>query len=94
MQRHRGFAGELGLDADDVLGARLAALRRCSPIRAPRRALDWQAEVLAQGELLSSTLGVAYLQAQGVDIGWVDARDWLRVLPPSPTRPSGRSACR
>ena len=52
---------------------------RWPPIRAPRHgALDWQAEVLAQGELLSSTLGAAYLRAQGIDIGWCDARDWLR----------------
>ncbi|WP_374381268.1 bifunctional aspartate kinase/diaminopimelate decarboxylase [Thermomonas sp.] len=87
VQRHRGFAGELGLDADDVLGARLAALQALlADPRAAARALDWQAEVLAQGELLSSTLGVAYLQAQGVDIGWVDARDWLRVLPPMPNQ--------
>ena len=87
VQRHRGFAGELGLDADDVLGARLAALQALlADPRAATRALDWQAEVLAQGELLSSTLGVAYLQAQGVDIGWVDARDWLRVLPPMPNQ--------
>ena len=87
VQRHRGFAGELGLDADDVLGARLAALQALlADPRAAARALDWQAEVLAQGELLSSTLGVAYLQSQGVDIGWVDARDWLRVLPPMPNQ--------
>lgn len=87
VQRHRGFAGELGLDADDVLGARLAALQALlADPRAAARALDWQAEVLAQGELLSSTLGVAYLQAQGVDIGWVDAREWLRVLPPMPNQ--------
>lgn len=87
VQRHRGFAGELGLDADVVLGARLVALQALlADPRAAARALDWQAEVLAQGELLSSTLGVAYLQAQGVDIGWVDARDWLRVLPPMPNQ--------
>ena len=87
VQRHRAFASELGLDADVVLGARLAALQALlADPRAAARTLDWQAEVLAQGELLSSTLGVAYLQAQGVDIGWVDARDWLRVLPPMPNQ--------
>jgi len=26
--------------------------------------------------LLSSTLGVAYLRTQGMDVGWLDARDW------------------
>ena len=87
VQRHRAFAAELGLDADVVLGERLAMLQAL-PVdpRAASRALDWQAEVLAQGELLSSTLGVAYLQAQGLDIGWTDARDWLRALPAMPNQ--------
>lgn len=83
-QRHREFATELGLDAEAVLGERLAALRALviDP-RAATRALDWQAEVLAQGELLSSTLGTAYLRAQGLDFGWMDARQWMEasVLP-------------
>jgi diaminopimelate decarboxylase/aspartate kinase len=48
--------------------------------RAAARPYDWQAEVLAQGELLSSTLGAAYLRAQDLDFGWCDARDWLDAL--------------
>ncbi len=77
-QRHRDFVAELGLDADAVLGERLAALRALldDPRPGPR-GLDWQAEVLGQGELLSSTLGAAYLQASGLDMQWMDARDWL-----------------
>lgn len=79
-QRHREFLAELELDADAVLGDRLAALRNLlTDPRAASRALDWQAEVLGQGELLSSTLGVAYLRAQGLDFGWVDARHWLQA---------------
>ena len=79
-QRHREFLVELELDADAVLGDRLAALRNLLvDARAATRTLDWQAEVLAQGELLSSTLGVAYLRAQGLDFGWVDARHWLQA---------------
>jgi diaminopimelate decarboxylase/aspartate kinase len=81
IERHREFAGELGLDADDVLGERFAALRSlASDTRATDRALDWQADLLAQGELLSSTLGAAYLHAQGLDFGWCDARDWLGAV--------------
>ncbi len=82
--RHREFAAELELDVEAVLGARLAALRDLSvDPRAATRALDWQAEVLAQGELLSSTLGAAYLRSQGLDFGWMDARHWLQasILP-------------
>ncbi|MGI8560087.1 MAG: bifunctional aspartate kinase/diaminopimelate decarboxylase [Luteimonas sp.] len=79
--RHRDFAGQLGLDAEAVLGERLVALQAL--MRDPRaagRSYDWQAEVLAQGELLSSTLGAAYLRSQGLDFGWCDARDWLDAL--------------
>jgi diaminopimelate decarboxylase/aspartate kinase len=80
-ERHRAFCGELDLDADAVLGQRLSILRELGrDPRAQARSLDWQAEVLAQGELLSSTLGVAYLSAQGLDFGWCDARDWLSAV--------------
>ena len=79
--RHREFAAALELDPDAVLGERLAALRGLlADARAAARPLDWQAEVLGQGELLSSTLGAAYLRAQGHDIGWCDARDWLDAI--------------
>jgi diaminopimelate decarboxylase/aspartate kinase len=77
--RHLDFARELGLGAD-ALDTRLAALRGLA--RDPRRAgagLEWAAELLAQGELLSSTLGVLYLRAQGQDVAWSDARDWLHA---------------
>ena len=81
VERHRGFCAELGLDPDVALGERLRALQalRDDP-RAGARPLAWQAEVLAQGELLSSTLGAAYLHGCGLDFGWCDARDWLRAL--------------
>lgn len=83
-QRHRQFLAELELDADAVLGERLSILRAlATDPRAVERTLPWQAEVLGQGELLSSTLGAAYLRASGLDFGWMDARNWLQaaVLP-------------
>ena len=82
VERHRAFcADDLGLDPDDAIGERLRALQalRDDP-RAASRPLDWQAEVLAQGELLSSSLGAAYLRAQALDFGWCDARDWLEAI--------------
>ncbi|AER55824.1 bifunctional aspartate kinase/diaminopimelate decarboxylase protein [Pseudoxanthomonas spadix BD-a59] len=79
--RHREFLAELELDAEAVLGQRLAVLRSLvADPRATARTLDWQAEVLAQGELLSSTIGAAYLSAGGLDIGWCDARQWLEAM--------------
>lgn len=81
VERHRAFCAELDLDADAVLGERLSLLRALgADPRAASRSLDWQAEVLAQGELLSSTLGAAYLRSQGLDVGWCDARDWLSAV--------------
>jgi diaminopimelate decarboxylase/aspartate kinase len=81
VERHRAFCTELDLDPDAVLGQRIEALRALgSDPRAETRSLDWQAEVLAQGELLSSTLGCAYLRAQGLDFGWCDAREWLDAV--------------
>ncbi len=81
VARHREFAQELDLDVEAVLGERLAALQSLAmQARAGAATLDWQAEVLAQGELLSSTLGAAYLCAQGLDFGWCDARDWLDAV--------------
>lgn len=87
VERHRGFCAELALDADAVLGQRLALLQGLlADPRASARSLDWQAEVLGQGELLSSTLGAAYLAASGLDFGWMDARHWLAALPPAPSQ--------
>jgi diaminopimelate decarboxylase/aspartate kinase len=81
VERHRAFCTELDLDPDAVLGERLAALQAlATEARAESRPLDWQAEVLAQGELLSSTLGAAYLRSRGLDIGWCDARGWLHAV--------------
>ncbi|MGO4223192.1 bifunctional aspartate kinase/diaminopimelate decarboxylase [Lysobacter sp. TAF61] len=81
VERHRAFCAELDLDADTVLGERLALLQAlATDARASERTLDWQAEVLAQGELLSSTLGAAYLRTQGHDFGWCDARQWLDAV--------------
>jgi len=80
--RHREFARDSGLGDVPQLDARLAALQGLlDDPRATSRALDWQAELLAQGELLSSTLGAAYLKIQGIQIGWCDAREWLQATP-------------
>ncbi|MCD7099329.1 bifunctional aspartate kinase/diaminopimelate decarboxylase [Stenotrophomonas sp. MMGLT7] len=86
VRRHHEFLAELELDAQ-VLGERLAALQALlDDPRAASRPLDWQAEVLGQGELLSSTLGAAYLRTLALDFGWMDARQWLDALPPQPSQ--------
>jgi diaminopimelate decarboxylase/aspartate kinase len=81
VARHVEFCAELEV-APGVLAARLGELRALGGD--PRRDSDdlgWTAEVLAQGELLSSTLGVAYLGSQGLPVEWLDARHWLQAQP-------------
>jgi diaminopimelate decarboxylase/aspartate kinase len=80
--RHLKFVGELGLPQAPLLNewlARLAAL--CADPRREGAQLPWQAEVLALGELMSSSLGAHYLERCGVEAEWLDAREWLRVAP-------------
>ncbi len=78
VARHRALASELGLPADPAFDDRLAQLDRL--IADPRRATAayaWQAELLACGELLSSTLGALHLAAGGQPTQWLDAREFL-----------------
>jgi bifunctional diaminopimelate decarboxylase / aspartate kinase len=86
-QRHELYAGVLGVDPVATIGDLLATLDQLA--RDARRSLgddepgqlQWQAELLSLGELLSSRLGVAYLQSQGLRVCWSDARRWLRTAP-------------
>lgn len=82
VQRHHALYAELGLPARNALDGWLARLDQL--IVDPRRrdaALAWQAEVFALGELMSSTLGAAFLGTQGLAAHWLDAREHLRALP-------------
>jgi diaminopimelate decarboxylase/aspartate kinase len=86
VERHQAFLDELELPRA-VLAERLAALQALlDDARCAARTLDWQAEVLGQGELLSSSIGAAYLRQNGLDMGWMDARQWLDALPPLPNQ--------
>ncbi|MBP6534488.1 MAG: bifunctional aspartate kinase/diaminopimelate decarboxylase, partial [Arenimonas sp.] len=81
MERHLQFARELDVP-EQVLSERLAQLQALlADERRSNRSFDWQAELLSQGELLSSTLGVAHLQSRNIPVAWLDARDWLRAVP-------------
>ncbi len=83
-ERHQALVRALGIDlpqATDEWLDRLAAL--ATDPRAAARALDWQAEVLAIGELCSSTLGAAFFGQQKLDAAWLDSRAWLCALEPA-----------
>lgn len=75
--KHLALLAALGL-SPTTLDARFEALEAAAA--APRNDAD-RAELMAQGELMSSTLGAAFLGQQGEPTTWLDARDWLRSAP-------------
>jgi bifunctional diaminopimelate decarboxylase / aspartate kinase len=76
---HRELARRLSLIPDERFEGFLAELRQMTAVVAASRAASdaLRARVMAMGELLATTLGSTYLNAQGVSTLWVDAR---RVL--------------
>ena len=76
---HRGLARQLGMGPDAHFEAFLTELKQMTAVVASSHAASdaLRARVIAMGELLATTLGAAYLNAQGVSTLWVDAR---RVL--------------
>ncbi len=80
--QHLDFARALGLAAAPGLAEWLARLQALAADGTQSAAdFAWQAEVLALGELLSSTLGAHYLEACGLPVEWLDAREFLRAEP-------------
>lgn len=83
QSRHLALVRALGISMPTATGRWLEHLAALSAdARAAERALDWQAEVLAIGELCSSTLGAAYFGQQSLAAAWLDAREWLCALEP------------
>lgn len=82
-QRHRDLATTLGLDADELLGEYFLELEQLvKGIRLVEEASPRiQAKLMSLGELMSTTLGAAWLNRQGVDCAWMDARTLLESVP-------------
>ena len=82
--RHRVLVEDLALAMPAATAAwldRLDAL--IMDTRAANAPLDWQAEVLAIGELCSSTLGAELFRQHGLSAAWLDAREWLCSIEPA-----------
>ncbi len=80
VARHHALFDEMQLGARNALSGWLARLDQLlGDHRRTPGALDWQAELLAHGELLSSTLGALYLNACELTTNWLDSRDLLRA---------------
>ncbi len=80
---HFNLARDLGIDGETALSSHfldleqvLAGIGLVGEV-SPRV----QARVMAMGELMATRLGAAFLEAQGVPVAWIDARELLISLP-------------
>jgi len=78
--RHEELASQLGVDVQALIADRLDDLEKQVLGAAligevPHRL---RARVMAAGELMSTRLGAAFLQAQGLETSWIDARAHLQ----------------
>ena len=78
---HRKLAETLGVIPNAQFEQFLRELRGLTDTLAERRAISdaARARVMAMGELLATTLGAEFLNAQGIGTAWVDARTALRA---------------
>ena len=78
---HRSLAEGLRVKPDQQYENFMRELRELAANVADRGSIDdaVRARVMAMGELLATTLGAEFLQAQGIATSWVDARDTLKA---------------
>jgi diaminopimelate decarboxylase/aspartate kinase len=78
---HRGLAAQLEVVPNSQFEYFMRELRDLAGQAAQRRSVDeaTRARVMAMGELLATTLGAEFLNAQGISTAWVDARRVLRA---------------
>lgn len=80
-QRHRDLARDLGVTPSPDLEEQFKRLRQIAAGIALVGEVSerLRARVMAQGELMATRLGAAFLAAQGLDVQWVDARTVLKA---------------
>ncbi len=78
---HRTLARDLNVAPGDRYEAFMQELRRITAALAESREVSdlMRARVMAMGELLATTIGAGFLNAQGVAAAWADAREVLRA---------------
>jgi diaminopimelate decarboxylase/aspartate kinase len=82
-ERHRALADELDIGVSAELEDYFALLRQmASGIALMSEVSDrTRARVLASGELMATELGARFLNAQGIEASWWDARTGLKAQP-------------
>jgi bifunctional diaminopimelate decarboxylase / aspartate kinase len=83
VSRHSDLAMELGVAATPDLEKRFQRLQEiASGIALVGEVSErLRARVMAQGELMATRLGAAFLASQGLNVQWVDARTVLKAVP-------------
>jgi bifunctional diaminopimelate decarboxylase / aspartate kinase len=78
---HRDLASQLGIIPNAQFERFVKELGQMAHSVAEHRSIEdaTRARVMAMGELLATTLGAAFLSAQGINTAWVDARAVLRA---------------
>lgn len=81
INRHRQLATDLGVKPDVELEEQFNRLRQiASGIGLVGEVSErLRARVMAQGELMATRLGAAYLASQGLKVQWIDARTVLKA---------------
>jgi len=93
---HRRLGQDLGVHESRWLPRAEAQLQECIQRLQRDPGPPAQAGLLALGEWLATELGAGFLQQQGLDVTWVDAREGLEILPEpelSPSRQWLSAAC-
>lgn len=82
-QQHRELAKDLGLDADELLREQFQELEQLARGISLLQEAGYhvQARIMALGELMSTRLGVAYLNSKDIGAVWKDARRILKSVP-------------
>lgn len=78
---HRDLARQLSIALGEQFDGFIEELKRMADAIAETREVSdrVRARVMAMGELLATSLGATFLNAQGINTAWVDARQFLRA---------------
>jgi diaminopimelate decarboxylase/aspartate kinase len=88
LDLHRALGRELGVGERDWLPAAGVMLRECLDVLRRDPGPPTRAALLGAGEWLSTRLGVRFLQQQGLEVSWVDAREALETSPEADLSPA------
>ena len=80
-RRHVDLVRDLGLPIDGELERYVSELRKCAAgiHMIGEVSARLHARVLANGELMATRIGAAFLESEGIDVQWLDARTMLHA---------------